>query len=103
MNCCNKIKNIVVGYKNLAFNVKYEFTDERIRICHSCKESFFTSKKLFCKRCGCFLPAKARVPEETCPLGRWPSADSGLSRIFRTFSDSSFLGHLSGLACHPRG
>ena len=24
----------------------------------------------------------------------------GLSRIFRTFSDSSFLGHFSCLACH---
>ena len=65
-----------MGYKNLAFNVKYEFTDERIRICHNCKESFFTNKKLFCRKCGCFLPAKARVPEETCPLGRWPSADA---------------------------
>ena len=28
-------------------------------------------RKLFCKLCKCFIPAKARVKEEKCPLGKW--------------------------------
>ena len=40
MGCCGKtiekVKNIAVGYANLARGVKYEFTDDRIRACWKC-------------------------------------------------------------------
>ena len=44
MSCCGKAKavvgkgvNIAVGYINLATGKKYEFTDDRIRICWGCE------------------------------------------------------------------
>ncbi|HIJ67727.1 MAG TPA: hypothetical protein HPP51_05525 [Planctomycetes bacterium] len=29
-------------------------------------------RNLFCRICKCFIPAKARVQSEKCPLGKWP-------------------------------
>ena len=31
-------------------------------------------QNLFCRICKCYVPAKARVKEETCPLNKWPIA-----------------------------
>ena len=28
-------------------------------------------KNLYCRLCKCFIPAKARVENETCPLNKW--------------------------------
>ena len=28
-------------------------------------------RNLFCRLCKCFVPAKARVADEKCPLGKW--------------------------------
>lgn len=73
MGCCgkNKIANIARGYSALAIGKKYEFTDSRIRICHKCEHKYWVAKTLWCKICKCFIPAKARVKEESCPLGKW--------------------------------
>ena len=31
---------------------------------------------LFCRLCKCFVPAKARVENQKCPLGKWPPVSS---------------------------
>tara|TARA_Y100000310_G_scaffold262600_1_gene272309 strand:- start:68 stop:340 length:273 start_codon:yes stop_codon:yes gene_type:complete len=79
MGCCGKtikaIKNapnIVKGFTALAIGLKYEFTDDRIRACQQCDQNCWLARSLWCKKCDCFVPAKARVKEETCPLDRWP-------------------------------
>ncbi len=28
-------------------------------------------RRLYCRLCKCFIPGKARVTEEKCPLGKW--------------------------------
>lgn len=82
MGCCGKPKQLVssgakktrqiaTGYSNLVRGKKYEFTDGRVRICQGCKSKYWLGKKLFCSICKCFVPAKARVKESTCPLGKW--------------------------------
>jgi len=79
MGCCGqkikapakKVKHIVQGYTALMAGVKYEFTDSRIRICQKCPQNYWLKKTLWCSICKCFIPAKARVKEEKCPIGKW--------------------------------
>ena len=28
-------------------------------------------RRIFCRHCKCYLPAKARLEDQTCPLGKW--------------------------------
>lgn len=98
MGCCGKAKNIVRGFGNLAVDKisgqnKYEFTDARVKVCLECaertwltwkefakavigklpKQEYIEGRRLFCKECNCFIPAKARVPDEKCSLNKWES------------------------------
>lgn len=85
MACCGKtikkVKNIATGYKNLAVGKKFVFTDSRIRICQKCDKNYWLGKTLWCSLCWCFIPAKARVPDEKCPLGKWAEIDEKAARI----------------------
>lgn len=41
----------------------------RTEICSTCN---LKDKRLnLCKDCGCFLPAKTRVEDAQCPIGKW--------------------------------
>ncbi len=75
---CKKAKNIVHGFATLGRDVikgenKYEFTDSRVRICQKCDKRYWIGRALWCKLCKCFVPAKARVPDEKCPINKWES------------------------------
>ena len=77
MACCGKNivqkgVNIAKGFTALAVGIKYEFTDARVRACQQCEENYWLGRKLFCGECKCFVPAKARVKDELCPLDKWP-------------------------------
>lgn len=41
----------------------------RYSICKAC-DRFNTSFKL-CKECGCFMPMKTLIKNESCPLNKW--------------------------------
>ena len=77
--CCDKIRqavNISKGFARLAADTlrvtrKAPATDDRIRTCQNCKASYWKGRTLWCKMCGCYVPAKARVDSEQCPLRRW--------------------------------
>ena len=78
MACCGKTKkvlqkgkNIVKGYTALATGKKYEFTDARIRTCRACEKNYWIKRTLWCSTCKCYIPAKARVKDERCPLDKW--------------------------------
>lgn len=77
MGCCGgtikKARQIAEGYTNLVMGKKYEFTDDRIRACQQCDDHYWIGRKLFCSICKCFIPAKARVEENTCPNNLWSS------------------------------
>jgi len=82
MSCCGKAKKaikignaIVKGYTALAVGKKYEFTDGRIRICRKCPENYWIKKTLWCSICKCYIPAKARVKDEKCPLNKWAETE----------------------------
>lgn len=78
MACCPKNAvqkgiNIVKGFTALATGIKYEFTDDRVRECQKCEKNYWVGRRLFCSICKCFIPAKARVENEKCPLDKWSS------------------------------
>jgi len=78
MSCCSKTKemltktkHIAQGFVRAARGVKYEFTDDRIRICQRCMNNYWIGRSLWCGICKCFVPGAARVKEKKCPLDRW--------------------------------
>lgn len=96
MGCCDKnksavvsiatkAKHIVQGNVRALLGVKYEFTDDRIRVCQACKLRYEIVRSLWCSICKCFVPAKARVEAEDCPKGKWPARKS--SQKENTLSD----------------
>ena len=53
---------------------KENYTDEetannRYSICLECPELINATKQ--CKKCGCFMVAKTKLKNATCPLGKW--------------------------------
>ena len=43
--------------------------EQRINICKACPEFVrFTAQ---CKKCGCFMNAKTKLLDASCPIGKW--------------------------------
>ncbi len=56
----------------LRADTQYAETEEskrRFEICKSCPELIKLTSQ--CKKCGCFMAAKTRLLEATCPIGKW--------------------------------
>ena len=45
-----------------------ELHQRRLAVCDDCEHRSGTN----CILCGCILPLKAKMPHETCPIGKWP-------------------------------
>jgi hypothetical protein len=87
------IRDIVQGHLNEFFNEEEELSQKRMAICNQCPimkrkvygfvcdsgtylnqetgEVSRIKKPGFENGCGCRLEAKTRIPESTCPLGKW--------------------------------
>lgn len=53
-------------------NIEHVNEETRIRrmsICQECPELIQLTKQ--CKKCGCLMHLKTRLPAATCPLGKW--------------------------------
>lgn len=71
----SKLDNITKGFSNLLLNKinvtseeLNELSEKRMDICKKC--TFLSSLK-FCKKCGCYMPAKTKVLNEECPEKYW--------------------------------
>ena len=62
-------KNISTLLKGDKFAASNEKVKMRERICLHC--DWFEKKKLRCIKCGCVIPIKIRLEEESCPLNKW--------------------------------
>ena len=72
MTCCGKkIKNIVTGWTNLARRKTNDLIKARLKACRNCGSNRWKGMRMWCKECGCYIPAKVRVPDEKCKLGKW--------------------------------
>lgn len=59
-----------------------EVYKERMMTCKGCDK--YDELENRCKECGCFLPAKAKIILDSCPLGKWKEEDG---KWEETFSD----------------
>lgn len=46
-----------------------EVESMRFSLCSDCPELIKITKQ--CKQCGCFMKAKVKLKDATCPLGKW--------------------------------
>jgi rRNA maturation endonuclease Nob1 len=42
---------------------------DKMKICLQCEHFFKPTKQ--CKKCGCFMPVKVRIPGMRCPVRKW--------------------------------
>ena len=54
--------------KNLG-RVESEVAEERMAICRTCPQLIQALSQ--CKECGCVMTAKTKLPNASCPLGKW--------------------------------
>ncbi len=75
--CAKTVVNILrvhVGMPPLHKEAKGSMFKARITACDGCQEKLSGSLTKYldqCRKCGCFIQAKARMKNETCPLGKW--------------------------------
>ena len=55
--------------------VSDEIYAERVKICRSCEK--INELENTCRECGCYIPAKAKVILDSCPLKKWDADKSG--------------------------
>ena len=68
----NWIKRVIIGWWNVITNKESEEAKRRYSICMKCDEKIKIGRKEYiCSKCGCFLRAKSRSPEEKCLLNKW--------------------------------
>ena len=68
----DKLASISVYQNKLKekYIVSTEELTQRISICNSCEFLFTPTRS--CKKCGCFVDAKAALAKTTCPMTKWP-------------------------------
>lgn len=54
--------------KNLG-RVELEVSQKRLDICKECPRFIKTTTQ--CKECGCIMRLKTKLPNASCPLGKW--------------------------------
>ncbi len=60
----DKVKSIAVGWSNILWSTPEvkEMAYCRISVCAECDQNI----RNLCLKCGCWIPAKARSPDEKC-------------------------------------
>jgi len=72
MGCCKKVKQIVTGYTSLLKRQPLGTeAKKRLTLCRNCESNRWRGLRMWCKECFCYIPAKVRVVEAKCPLGKW--------------------------------
>jgi hypothetical protein len=49
--------------------VETEVAEKRLSICEGCTK--FIKLSTQCKECGCIMKMKTKLPNASCPLGKW--------------------------------
>ena len=75
MSYLDKLKDKIsatLDYKSklAKFILSEEEKNKRIDICNSCE--FLLTLTRNCKKCGCFVDAKATLTKSECPMSKWP-------------------------------
>lgn len=62
--------------KNIG-RVTEDLAKERMALCLACPSLIKATKQ--CKKCGCFMEAKTKLPNASCPIGKWDAVDIDLN------------------------
>jgi len=62
----------LAGANILANKVSVEIQEYRYGICQGCEKLYKPTDT--CKMCGCFMKFKTWMPNQECPLKKWPKA-----------------------------
>lgn len=54
--------------KNIG-RVATDIAKKRFEICKACPQLIKLTSQ--CKKCGCFMEAKTKLPNAECPIGKW--------------------------------
>jgi hypothetical protein len=63
-----------------ALFVSDEIYAERVSICRSCEK--INELENSCRECGCYIPAKAKIILDSCPLKKWDMDKEGWDERF---------------------
>lgn len=66
--------------QNKTLFVSDEIYNERTKICSECDR--FDPEQNRCKECGCFIPAKAKMILDSCPLEKWKADQESWNQEF---------------------
>lgn len=58
---------------------------ERLKTCSQCDK--FDSSDARCKECGCYIPVKAKLILDSCPLDKWSVDNSEWNEKFEKFTN----------------
>ncbi len=61
--------NYITNNEEKVLFVNDEVYKERMTICKSCDR--YDEFENRCRECGCYLPAKAKIILDSCPLNKW--------------------------------
>jgi hypothetical protein len=73
------IKYIQTNQNGILF-VTDEVYKERMTICKGCDK--YDELENRCKECGCYVPGKAKIILDSCPLDKWKSDQSSWDEKF---------------------
>jgi len=76
--------NYITNNQEKVLFVSDEVYAERISICKGCDK--YEELENRCKECGCYIPAKAKIILDSCPLQKWSVDNSSWEQKFEEIS-----------------
>jgi len=70
---------------NTTMFVSDEVYKERVNICKSCER--FDDLENRCMECGCYVPAKAKMILDSCPLSKWDADEKAWQEKFEKIAE----------------
>lgn len=63
------LQEVSIELANTYTDTSKELKPQRYQICKSCDR--FNNMLKLCGECGCFMPMKTLMKNESCPLNKW--------------------------------
>jgi len=86
VNFSREIIQYIHKNHNSALVVSDEIYMERTAICKSCER--FDDLEKRCFECGCYVPAKAKIIVDSCPLNKWKDLSKEWEETFNNIVEN---------------
>lgn len=75
------IKHLQQNHNHTKLFVSDETYKERVTTCKGCDK--YDELENRCTECGCYIPAKAKIILDSCPLNKWKEENDNWENIFQ--------------------